>query len=110
MKPVSFQDILWQNPKTGKWYHQNRELQKEELDNLRTEAAYLSGTIFWKILINEGKFRAQTKAFTDADTGDDKKDLTELRKAQEYHRMILMIEELIRKLNISTRETSRDRV
>src|SRR3990167_465759 len=98
MNPVSFQDILWQNPKTGKWYNQNRELQKKEIDNLKGEAGYLLATKLWEILANEGKFRAQTRAFVDANTGNDAKDLAELRRAQEYHRVILMFEEIIRNL------------
>ena len=98
MKPVSFQDVLWQNPKTGKWYNQNRELQKEELENLKAEAVYLVDTKLWGILINEGKFRAQTRAFVDANTGHDENDLQQLRLAQEYHRVITMFEEMLRKL------------
>lgn len=107
MKPVSFQDILWQDPKTGKWWNQNRVLQKQELDNLQTEVEYLRGTKLWEILVVEGKFRSQTRAFVDAATGDDQKDLVELRKAQEYLKVVLMFEEVVRKLN-STRESNLD--
>ena len=103
MKPITFFDVLWQSPKNGKWYNQSHELTKKEVENLQGETQYLLNSRLWALLVNEGLMRAQTRAFVQADTGNDAKDLVELRKAQAYHRTVQMFEEVIRKLN-STRE------
>lgn len=99
MNPVVFQDILWIDKKTGKWYHASRELQKAEINNLKSEAQLIVSTSLWKILVNEGKLRAQTRAFIDADSGHNEHDLTELRKAQEFLKAITLFENFIRSIS-----------
>ena len=78
--------------KTGKWYHQNRELTKGEIDNLKSEATMIANTTLWKILISEAKYHAQKRAIIDV------KDYEGLSKVQEFHKVIVLFEEFIKNI------------
>ena len=95
-KPVTFKDILWWDDKTKAWYHDGKALVPSQVENLISDAKAIRNMSIWKLLVNTGKLKAQTRAFVDANTGNDKKDLAELRKAQEYNRVWEDAEQLIR--------------
>lgn len=90
-------DILHIERKTGKWYHRGRELQKAEIDNIKSEAEIIVKTSFWKLLINEGKYHAQKRATIDAKLEhDDTRKLALLKEAHAYHDVVVMIEDFAR--------------
>lgn len=101
MKPVIFKDTLWQHPKNGKWYHKDKQLGQDEIEEYASQAESLRSIPLWRVLVNNGKLNAQTRMAT-AKTNDDKKDLVQIRRAQEYLQVIVDIENLLLNLKASS--------
>ena len=92
---VTPNDVLT-GDKKGNVFYNGRALQKQEIESLRAEAVTIQGTLFWKLIVNEGKYHAQKRVMVDAAKElDDTKKLGIINQAHAQFKVIELFEKFL---------------
>ena len=91
MKPIEPKDILVFQGK--KWLMNGRELNEDQIRELKNDAKTMTGLGLWKILIKQQKWFAQVRVITEAKTERD------LHDVQEFYRVVDAFEKFVKEVS-----------
>ena len=86
------EDDILQIKSKDVWIHKGRQLTKGEIDNLKSEAEWISASSLWRFLTAEIRWHGQKKAIVDA------KDSVDLIAARELLYLSLILESFIKNI------------